>query len=243
MPASLVASSYLAVITIGLIHGLEPGHGWPVAALLSTKVKSRYAYGATAAMILSAGHFISSIAVVVIYYLATFFLGTTIDFSTNWFKVLTAAVLLVLAYRFFTEKEHTHVKEDGHAHASEDEAEHQEAHRLGLKHEHHHSSENQVVGLKGLAGFAFFLGFAHEEEFMLFALFVGGVDPLVGMTSYALAVTASLVAITLVAIKAFSAVEDRMERYQKYIPKITGIVLAILAILFLLPVFGGPSIY
>jgi DMSO/TMAO reductase YedYZ heme-binding membrane subunit len=100
-----------------------------------------------------------------------------------------------------------------------------------------------ITSLKGLAGFAFVLGFAHEEEFMLFALFVGGVSPLLGMSLYATAVTISLVLITLLAIKAFSVVEARMSRYSRYIPKVTALVLTVLAILFLLPVFGGPNFY
>ncbi len=99
------------------------------------------------------------------------------------------------------------------------------------------------MGLKGLAGFAFVLGFAHEEEFMLFALFVGGVNPVLGMSTYAIAVSTSLITITLIAIKAFSTVETRMKKYQKFIPKVTGLVLMILAMMFLLPVFGGPTIY
>ena len=72
MSEPLITSSYLAVITIGLIHGLEPGHGWPVAALLTITSEKRYAYGTAASAILSAAHFISSFAVVAIYYLSTY---------------------------------------------------------------------------------------------------------------------------------------------------------------------------
>lgn len=246
MTESIIGSSIVAIISIGLIHGLEPGHGWPVAALLSTTAKRRYAYGAAAGAILSTAHFISSLAVLVIYYLSVMFLGNIIDFSGPWFKILTAGALLILAFRFFRQKEHVHGPHGEHINAKGEEINHDESHKYGLEHVHStldQTGGRQVMGLKGLAGFAFILGFAHEEEFMLFALFVGGVNPLVGMMSYGLAVTASLMLITLVAIKAFSTVEARMEKYQKYIPKVTGLVLTILAILFLLPVFGGPNVY
>lgn len=250
MSESLIASSYLAVITVGLIHGLEPGHGWPVAALLSTTVKRRYGYGVAAGAILSAGHFVSSLAVVVIYYVISTFFGTYIDFTGPWFKILTAAALLILAYRFFKQKEHVHGPHGEHLHTDGGERNREHANNFGQLHSHgegdhhvHFGGEQKITGLKGLATFAFVLGFAHEEEFMLFALFVGGVNPLLGMTLYAAAVTFSLMTITLVAIKAFSTIEMRMRQYRKYIPKITALVLSLLAVLFLLPVLGGPTIY
>jgi ABC-type nickel/cobalt efflux system permease component RcnA len=216
MVEPLITSSYLAVVTVGLVHGLEPGHGWPVAAILATTARRRYMYGTMASAILAAAHFISSLAVVAVYYLSVIFFGSVIDFGSSWFKVLTAAILLVLAFRFFREKTDAEGTMGG---------------------------GRQIMGLKGLAAFALVLGFAHEEEFMLFALFVGGVNPLIGMTSYALAVSASLIVVTLVAIRAFSSVEARMEKYQSYMPKITALVLTVLAILFLLPVIGGPAFY
>jgi ABC-type nickel/cobalt efflux system permease component RcnA len=254
MVESLIASSYLALVTIGLIHGLEPGHGWPVAAMLSTEAKRRYAYATSAGLILSAAHFISSLAVVVVYYVVTFFFGAFIDFTAPWFKILTAAILLLLAVRFFRQKgphihgphgEHIMVNEEHTTISDGQSISHEEAHKYGLEHEHSSRTlgGKQIMSLKGLAAFALVLGFAHEEEFMLFALFVGGVNPLVGMSAYATAVTVALVGITLLAVKAFSTVESRMKKYQKYIPKVTGIVLMILAILFLLPVFGGPNVY
>lgn len=242
MVESIITSSYIAVATIGLIHGLEPGHGWPVAALLSTTAGRRYAYGTAASVILAAAHFISSLAVVAVYYIATFLFGTFIDFTASWFKVLTASMLLILALRFFRQKEHVHNLHGEHIAGDGQEASYEEAHEHRLEHSHS-TVGHQIMGLKGLAGFAFVLGFAHEEEFMLFALFVGGVNPVLGMSIYAIAVSTSLITITLIAIKAFSTVETRMKKYQKFIPKVTGLVLMILAILFLLPVFGGPTIY
>lgn len=234
MVESLITSSYLAVVAIGLVHGLEPGHGWPVAAVLATTARRRYIYGTMASTILAAAHFISSLAVVAVYYLSVIFFGSVIDFGSSWFKVLTAAILFVLAFRFYRERTGAEVT-IGEQAASPAAASHKDSHgSLG---------GHQIMGLKGLAAFALVLGFAHEEEFMLFALFVGGVNPVIGMTSYALAVSASLIAITLIAIRAFSSVEVRMEKYQSYIPKITALVLTVLAILFLLPVLGGPAFY
>ena len=243
MSESLITSSYLAVITIGLVHGLEPGHGWPIAAILSKENKRPYSYGLVAGGVLSAAHFVSSLAVVAVYYLANYFLGSFVDFSGPWFKILTAGLLLILAFRFFRQKRpHLHGSHGEHIMSKNDEVSHEDAHKYGLDHDHSTQSP-QIMNLRQLTGFAFVLGFAHEEEFVLLALFIGGVDPLLAMSVYATAVTVTLVAATLVAIKAFLAIETRMNKYQKYIPKITGLILTILAVLFLLPVFGGPTIY
>ena len=79
-----------------------------------------------------------------------------------------------------------------------------------------------------------FLGFAHEEEFALLALAVGGVSPLLLMSAYGLSVTASLVAITVLGIKMYERVKEKIYRYEKYIPKVSGVILLLLAILMLL---------
>jgi ABC-type nickel/cobalt efflux system permease component RcnA len=100
MVDSVITSSYAAVAIVGLIHGLEPGHGWPVAALLSLKRNSPLLYGFASSSILSAAHFLSSVAVLLVYYLAAAF----IDFTSPYFRYLVVAVLLILAIRFFTEK-------------------------------------------------------------------------------------------------------------------------------------------
>jgi hypothetical protein len=88
--------------------------------------------------------------------------------------------------------------------------------------------------LAGLAGFAFALGFAHEEEFALLALAVGGVDPVLLMVSYAVAVTASLVGITLLSVRAYRRFENRMSAVEKFAPKITAVILLVLAVALLL---------
>lgn len=223
MVESLVASSYVAVIVIGLIHGLEPGHGWPVAALLSARAKRQYAYGTAAGGILASAHFLSSLAVVAVYYVSLWLFGTLVDFTSSWLKILAAAILLILAFRFFREKADVYGPDSEHSDTP-----------LG---------PSRVMGLRGLAGFAFILGFAHEEEFMLFALFVGGVNPLVAMSAYATAVSFSLITTTLIAIKALSVLQVRLRKFERYIPKVTGLALTILAVLFLSPVFGGPNVY
>jgi len=107
----------------------------------------------------------------------------------------------------------------------------------GHGHSHGRADPAKVTSLRSLATFALILGFAHEEEFALLAIAVGGVNPLLLMIAYASAVTFSLVGVTLLAVKAYTMVEEKMTKYEYLIPKISGVVLAILGVLFLLGVY------
>ncbi len=75
---SAVEASIIGVILIGLLHGLEPGHGWPLALLYSAKTTRPIFYAFVSSGILAAAHFISSIAVVIIYVVVSAFY----DFSS-----------------------------------------------------------------------------------------------------------------------------------------------------------------
>jgi len=60
-------ASIIGVIIIGILHGLEPGHGWPLALLYSAKTTRPIFYAFVSSGILAITHFVSSIAVVIIY--------------------------------------------------------------------------------------------------------------------------------------------------------------------------------
>ena len=192
-------SAYLAVIVMGLVHGLEPGHGWPVAALFSIRRSSPLLTGFLSGLIIAVFHFISSLAVVLVFLVAR----TTFDFSAPWIRYIAAAALLVLAYRMW--QEHGHGEKPAEAQS-----------------------------LWSIAVFAFGLGFAHEEEFALLALAVGGINPWLLMSTYATAVTVSLVTITLIAVKTYTMAKGFLARYDPYLPKVTAGVLVVLALLVVL---------
>ncbi len=80
------------------------------------------------------------------------------------------------------------------------------------------------------------MGFAHEEEFALLALAVGGVNPVLMMVSYGLAVAAGLIGVTILGVKMYERVKARISRYEKYIPKISGLILIVMAIALLVGV-------
>lgn len=220
----------IGVITIGLLHGLEPGHGWPVALLYSVRTVRPTFYAFVSSGIISFFHFVSSIAVVALYLLVS----NLINFLSPIFKYIAFVALVLLAFRLLTEK----VKDEfeaqhGHFHDNTKDIEHEHEHEHPETGHHthiHYHVKRIVLSLWGIASFAFFLGFAHEEEFSLLALAIGGVDPLFLMIAYASSVTASLIGVTIIGIKMYEKVRTRVSRYEKYIPKISGLVLLVLAI-------------
>jgi len=227
---SALETSLIGVIAIGLLHGLEPGHGWPIALLYSARTARPTFYAFISSGILSFFHFVSSITVVIIYVVASSFT----NYTSPILKYIAFAALMLLAFKLLTEK----VKDEfeaqhGHFHDNAEDTKHEHQHehvKLG-SHTHIHFHPKRVIrSLRKLASCAFFLGFAHEEEFAILALAVGGVNPLFMMTSYGLAVTAGLMGVTILGITMYEKVKTKLRKYEKYIPKISGLILLALAI-------------
>lgn len=228
----MISPIYFGVIAIGLVHGLEPAHGWPIALVYSSKKKKPFVSGFVSAGIIAVAHFVSSIAVVVAYVV----LRAWLNFDAPIIKYFAAALLLVLAYRFFREKPDQADKQHGHSHDSEKPSEHEHEHEHpGDKwHTHWHQHRNAArLSLWNLVTLAFVLGFAHEEEFALLGLVAAGADALTLMIAYGLSVSLTLVAVTLLGIKVYQQLEPRFIQYEKYFPKISALVLATMAIIII----------
>ena len=230
----MLDSAYIGVILIGLTHGLNPSHGWPIAFLYSTLKNKPILYGLASSIIISFFHFISSIAVVLAYTLLTSFM----DISAQLLKYTTVAMLLILAYLFYKEDvgdefeaQHEHL----HENLSEIEHSHDHLHLNDINHSHKHKHQKSLTfSLKGIALFAFVLGFAHEEEFALLALAIGGINPYVLMSAYATSVTLALVTVTLICLMAYKTFLPRIRKYQVHLPKIGALALIIMAIAFMI---------
>lgn len=223
---------YIGVIMIGLLHGLEPGHGWPVAVMYSMQKRNPVLSGAVSSSIIGMGHLISSIAVVVAYVL----LQRWFNFEAPWIKYLAAGVLLVLAYKLFTEKTDKMEKQHGHIHENQPETEHEHEHEhpgQGWHIHFHKHTTGLVLSLWGLATFAFILGFAHEEEFALLALVAGGANAWILMLSYGLAVLAGLITVTLAGVKIYKILRPKLSQYEKYVPKVSAVILVLLVIVII----------
>ncbi len=220
--------AYLAVVLVGLLHGLEPGHGWPVAVLYSMKKTNPVASAILSSSIIGIGHLASSIAVVVAYVL----LQEQLNFEAPWIKYVAAVLLLVLGFRMFTEKVDDLERQHGHTHPGSPETEHEHEHEHPDRGRHTHKHQHKApvaLSLAGLASFAFVLGFAHEEEFALLALVAAGLNAWVLMVAYGVSVLLGLVVATVLGVKLYEQFQPRLSRYEKFIPKIGAVLLVLMA--------------
>ncbi|MCJ7576095.1 MAG: nickel/cobalt transporter [Dehalococcoidia bacterium] len=224
----MFSPTYIGVVMLGLLHGFEPGHGWPVAVLYSMKKRNAIASATLSSSIIGIGHLASSIAVVVAYVL----LQKWLNFEAPWMKYVAAALLLVLAFKLFREKVGNLERQHGHNHPSNPEIEHEHEHehpRQG-RHTHKHKHRAAVaLSLLGLASFAFILGFAHEEEIALLALVAGGLNAWVLMVAYGVAILLGLIVATIAGVKLYKQFQPKLSRYEKYIPKISAVLLVVMA--------------
>ncbi len=225
-------SIYVGVILFGLLHGLEPGHRWPFAFLYSIKQEKPIKSALLSSVIIAISHFISSIAVVVVYFLIL----DSFTVPSDVLRYITTGLLIVLAIIFWFEKTDD-IIEDQHEHLHENKKsikhEHEHKHLDGNEHVHEHSHAKSVRNsLVGLASFALLIGFVHSEEFMLIGLFLEGYNPWLLTISYATAVTISLMAITLICTKFYQQFLPKFINIQDKIPKISAIILLIMALGF-----------
>ena len=225
----MINPAYIGVVTLGLLHGLQPGHGWPAAVLYSARKQRPMASAVISSSIVGLGHLASSVAVVLAYVL----LQSWLDFEAPWLKYVAAGLLLILAVRLFMEKPDEMEKQHGHIHEEFPEGEHAHEHRHpdGTTHRHSHKHATGIaLSLLGLATFAFVLGFAHEEEFALLALIAGGVNAWVLMISCGLSVLIGLVLVTTACVKAYKYLQPKLSRYERHVPKMGAAILVIMAI-------------
>jgi nickel/cobalt exporter len=223
-------SALIGVVMIGLLHGLEPGHGWPVAMLYSVRKSNPTFSAIMSSSVIGIGHFISSIAVVIAYVV----LDKWLDFDAPWLKFVAAGVLLFLAVKLWLEKSNGMEKQHGHIYENSPEIEHEHEHEHPGQGRHTHTHKHSLgitLSLWGLATFAFILGFAHEEEFALLALVASGINAWVLMVSYGLAVLLGLILITIASVKIYSVMQPKLLRYEKYVPKVSSVLLVVMAIL------------
>ncbi|WP_302080750.1 hypothetical protein [Salinibaculum rarum] len=136
----------LGAVALGAVHGIEPGHGWPVAASYALDQANKWVYGFAASLILGIGHLISSLAMVfVFFYAKSYFNLTQVNEPINLVgdiflggpvSVAAGLLLIVLGIR-----EYHH----GHSHSESDEDHSQEGHSHDHTHDGDHSHKHDQV--------------------------------------------------------------------------------------------------
>ncbi len=225
---------FLGVIAFGLLHGINPSHGWTVAVLYSIRNKRPLLSSLTSSSILAGAHFLSSLVVVAAFIFVTMF----VQIPQTYLNYAVAAALGILAYLFWKEKgedlietQHGHLHHDFIEQMVKHEHTHWHADTGNHAHVHLHQKRS-LPTLAAIASFALILGFAHEEEFVILTLAVGGVNPILLMVAYATAVAAGLIGITVLAVKVYSYIQHKVISYTKYLPKISALILAAMALGF-----------
>ncbi len=99
------APIYATAVLIGMLHGVEPGHGWPVAAIFALRQRNRWWYGFWAAVILAVAHLTSSFAVVAAYAFANHFLDLQ---AFQWMHFVAGGLLLIMAGHQWRSAGHHH---------------------------------------------------------------------------------------------------------------------------------------
>ena len=224
---------FLGIIAFGFLHGINPSHGWTVAVLYSIRNKRPLLSSLTSSIILAGAHFLSSIVVVAAFLFVTMF----IQIPQTYLNYAVASALGILAYLFWKEKTED-LTETQHGHLHHDftenlEHEHRHRHSSTGSHTHMHLHQKRSLPtLAAIAGFALVLGFAHEEEFVILTLAVGGINPLLLMIAYATAVAAGLIGVTVIAVKIYSYIQHKVIQYTKYLSKISALILGAMAVGF-----------
>ena len=114
-----------AVMGLGVIHGILPDHGWPIAATYALGYDRKWLRGTVAALILGVGHLISSIALVVAY----FWFASFAAFAEGpWMKPLAGSMLVALGIYEYASgghgQHHDHDHLDHHSHDAADQHSH-----------------------------------------------------------------------------------------------------------------------
>ncbi|WP_115891267.1 hypothetical protein [Haloferax sp. Atlit-48N] len=136
-------------VLLGAVHGVEPGHGWPVAASYALDQANKWVYGFAASLILGVGHLVSSIAMVgVFFYAKAYFDLTQVNEPITVLggvqiggpvSLVAGVLLIVLGIR-----EYTHGHSHGtHGHDDDDHGGHSHGDDHGEGHDHEHSHDDR----------------------------------------------------------------------------------------------------
>lgn len=130
MASGGVAWLFLGAIGLGLVHGIEPGHGWPVAATYALDRPNKWLYGFAASFILGFGHLVSSIAMVVVFFWAKSYFGLA---QIGWMNYVAGFLLIALGVR---EYYHGHSHSHDHSHDDTNESSSHDSHHHDHVHGH-----------------------------------------------------------------------------------------------------------
>ncbi len=146
--AQEIAGLLALVVVTGLIHGAEPGHGWPVAAAYAFNRPNTWASGLAAGFIIGIGHLFSAIVVVLGFFWAKSAAGLD---EVPWLNYVAGGLLILLGIYEYATGGHHHGPGDDHSHGDEDDhghghdGDHEHAHDHD-RHDHHEHGHGHGIG-------------------------------------------------------------------------------------------------
>lgn len=160
----------IGAVALGAIHGMEPGHGWPVAASYALNQANKWVYGLAASLLIGVGHLTSSIAMVAVFFYAKASFGLT---QVNEpllvapgvriggpVSIVAGSLLIVLGVREYRHG-HSH-----HDHAGHHDHDHTHAHDTGHDHSHDHGESTHRGFRARVKGVLPFVGsHSHSADF------------------------------------------------------------------------------
>lgn len=237
-------SLFLGAAVLGLVHGAEPGHGWPIAAAYALDRSNKWVNGLVASSLLGVGHLVSSLAVVAVFFLAkSYFALTQVNQPISVFglqvggpvSVVVGVLLVFLGVREYRRGRGHHHGDSRHTHddhrAHDRDSDHG-AH--GNRHDRPSTETLDAEGLRGIVWTAFVLGFVHEEEFEIIGLCLGSNRCLELMVAYAAAVLVALVGLTMLFVAGYYRYEQRFEGLARRFPLVSAAVLVAMGVGFAL---------
>ncbi|GCF15262.1 hypothetical protein Harman_31970 [Haloarcula mannanilytica] len=174
----------VGAIGLGIVHGIEPGHGWPVAASYALDRSNKWLHGLAASSLIGIGHLISSLAMVgVFFYAKSYFHLTKVNQPIlidgvaigGPVSIIAGVLLIGLGIREYTHghsHQHDHDHDEpttdhsahGHAatsstleHSASGLYERLKARLTGIEgHSHAHNTESATDSNRSLFGIAWF---------------------------------------------------------------------------------------
>lgn len=201
MGAESLYAAYTSVAVMGLLHGSDPSHGWPLSVLYTLRSGGGTGRALLLTLVLATGHFVSTIAIVV----AAWLLGEALASYLAYLQLGAGLALIVLGSRGVVE---LLAKKGAHSHG----------------HGHEIKDSNPSGSALDLFKYALILGFAHEEEVALAAIVLLGVNPLMLSLLYVVSVYVSMLSWTLASIYVAQR-KGVSERFHSRLHLMTSIVL------------------
>ena len=162
----------IGAVALGAVHGIEPGHGWPIAASYALDQTNKWLYGFAASFILGVGHLISSIAMVAVFFYAksyfdltqlnqpiTILGGIRLGGPVNLVAGVVLIALGIREYHHGHSHDHSEHSRDDHDYSNQDQSDHSHVHD---DHDHH-TDDGLLVRLKEFIPFVGGHSHAHDE--------------------------------------------------------------------------------